>query len=93
MLTLNCYLNDVAAGGATRFYQDAKTRPQLPVEVLSVAPVAGRAVLFRQPPEANILHDGEKLLAGVKYLLRTDVMYRRRRAERAAAGEECVKEN
>ena len=40
-------------------------------------PRAGRACVFRQPPDASYMHDGEELSGGVKYLLRTDVMYRR----------------
>ena len=44
----------------------------------STAPGPGRAVVFRQPPGRYFYHDGEALGSGRKYLLRTDVMYRRR---------------
>ena len=83
MFTVNCYLNDVIDGGATRFF-DSRTDTEASY---SVAPVAGRAVAFRQPPAVKLYHDGERLGSGVKYLLRTDVMYRRRGAsqERVAA--------
>ena len=50
---------------------------------LAVAPEAGLAAVFRQPPEELLYHDGEELRRGVKYLLRTDVMYRKVDAFRA----------
>ena len=37
---------------------------------------AGLALVFRQPPTARLLHDGQRVEEGVKYLLRTDIMYR-----------------
>jgi prolyl 4-hydroxylase len=44
---------------------------------LAVQPEAGLAVVFRHGPGTALLHDGEELGGGVKYLMRTDVMYRR----------------
>lgn len=42
-----------------------------------LVPSAGLACVFRQPPDARLLHAGEPVGAGcVKYLLRTDAMYR-----------------
>lgn len=90
-LTLNVYLNGVDTaqhGGATRFYADCTPAEShalwsQPASVAgaplqhthrigaSVAPRAGRAVVFAH----DMLHDGERLRAGVKYLLRTDVVY------------------
>jgi hypothetical protein len=35
-------------------------------------------LLFRQPPAACYSHDGERVDDGCKYLLRSDVMYRKR---------------
>lgn len=76
MFTVNVYMNSVHPehGGATRFYggSNARTEPRLVVQ-----PEAGLAVLFRQPPEAALLHDGEELAGGEKFLFRSDVMYRR----------------
>jgi len=80
MYTVNVYMRDVppAAGGATRFYPGNGQRRYSPGEpVLSVAPEAGLAVIFRQPPGEQLLHDGEELSDGLKYLFRSDVMYRR----------------
>merc|ERR1712097_100068 len=81
--TLNLYTNTVAEehGGRTRFFAEHERRRQ-PKENgvdLAVRPETGLAVLFQQPPADSLLHDGEELTGGVKYLLRTDVMYRRMR--------------
>lgn len=59
-LTCLVYLNDDFEGGATSFGR------------WSVTPEAGAALLFRH----EIEHAGESVRAGVKYVLRTDVMYR-----------------
>jgi len=73
MFTVNIYLNDVKDGGATRFYfRRARKADQ------EIPPEAGLCLLFRQPPGQHYFHDGEQLASGLKYLLRTDVMYRRR---------------
>ena len=45
--------------------------------VAAVAPEAGHCLLFRQPPGYRLPHDGEEVKGGIKYLLRSDVMYRR----------------
>jgi len=73
MLTVNIYMNGGFEGGATRFYFGDRKEPDY-----QVAPAAGRCLLFRQPPGKAYYHDGEKLGSGVKYLFRTDVMYRKR---------------
>ena len=81
LFTVNAYLNEVVDGGATRFYGEAPKKRKGVVErpvTLAVAPGPGRAVVFRQPPGRYFYHDGEALGSGRKYLLRTDVMYRRR---------------
>ena len=61
-LTFMVYLNDAAQGGATRF---------LDLDV-DVTPATGTALLFQH----RLLHEGAEVTSGVKYVLRTDVMYR-----------------
>lgn len=58
-LTLILYLNDDFQGGQTAFAD------------FRVAAKAGRALFF----EHSYLHEGCEVLAGTKYVLRTDVMY------------------
>ena len=85
MYTVNVYMNDVRAqdGGATRFFR--ARQPALgggsEPPVVSVQPEAGLGVIFRQPPVEELLHDGEELRGGLKYLFRSDVMYRRVRED------------
>jgi len=75
MYTINIYLNtkDVDfTGGYTRFFKHIEDEAHANV----VAPVAGLALVFEHFKSSQI-HDGEILDEGVKYILRTDVMYRR----------------
>ena len=62
LLTLVFYLNDDFTGGATDF-------PELEQ---CIVPKRGRALLFQH----RILHEATAVLAGEKYVLRTDVFYR-----------------
>ncbi len=73
-LTLQLYLDDVPTrvGGNTRFYAD----PRGETAWASVAPSTGTAILF----DHRVWHDGEAVTAGIKHVLRTDVMYRRQAA-------------
>eukprot|EP00756_Hemistasia_phaeocysticola_P035592 Hpha_TRINITY_DN16595_c0_g2::TRINITY_DN16595_c0_g2_i1::g.132686::m.132686 len=79
-------------GGRTRFYLNKKrenrdrqarrkgTGREEPTDEdfdLQLQPEAGTACLFQHGPGQELLHDGERLRGGVKYLLRSDVMYRR----------------
>jgi hypothetical protein len=66
-LTFMVYLNDGFGGGCTKF--DLASLP----DPLVVQPVAGTALVFMH----DRVHTGEEVLSGVKYVLRTDVMYRR----------------
>lgn len=66
-MTLMVYLNDGYEGGRRRFDVADLDQP------LSVAPQAGMGLAFMH----DRLHEGEAVSSGVKYVLRTDVMYRR----------------
>src|SRR5262249_19820113 len=66
-LTFMVYLNDGFAGGETKFYR----RGGAPS--LSVTPRTGMALVFVHAT----LHEGAAVASGRKYVLRTDVMYRR----------------
>jgi prolyl 4-hydroxylase len=63
--TFMVYLNDDFEGGATAFYQS-----RVP---LQVRPERGAALGFYH----RQLHEGQAVVRGRKYVLRTDVMYRR----------------
>jgi hypothetical protein len=72
MFTVNAYMNADFEGGLTRFYNAERDRV-----VGSVKPAIGLCLIFRQPPGARLSHDGEIVTSGIKYLARSDVMYRR----------------
>lgn len=71
MFTVNIYMNAGFEGGNTRFYLADRKEADLVVE-----PKTGSFLLFRQPPEENYYHDVEQLRSGLKYLFRSDLMYR-----------------
>ena len=58
-LSLIIYLNEEFEGGQTDFRE------------FEVSPKTGRAIAF----EHNLLHEGKSILSGVKYAVRTDVMF------------------
>lgn len=62
--TVLVYLNDGFEGGHTVF----AVQPEV-----SIRPKAGMALLFQHP----IVHEGAEVLSGVKYVLRSDLMYRK----------------
>jgi hypothetical protein len=66
-LTFMVYLNDVAKGGQTRFFG-----PGAAVR-FEVRPERGKALVF----EHRLIHEGAEVVDGQKYVLRSDVMYRR----------------
>jgi predicted 2-oxoglutarate/Fe(II)-dependent dioxygenase YbiX len=66
LYTLIVYLNDGFTGGTTDF-----SLPQLD-EPLVIEPERGMVLLFQH----HLRHRGAPVISGVKYALRTDVMYR-----------------
>jgi len=79
-LTFMIYLNGNLNGGATNFISDQQSlfrdneglfRAEKNNVILGVPPKAGQALVFYH----QIMHEGEKLLDGVKYIMRTDIMY------------------
>ncbi|WP_316185299.1 MULTISPECIES: 2OG-Fe(II) oxygenase [unclassified Bradyrhizobium] len=68
--TFMVYLNDDFEGGRTSFCDDTGRMPDGP---LLITPERGMALLFQHP----IMHRGDPVTKGRKYVLRTDVMYRR----------------
>lgn len=77
LLTVNIYLNDLneEERGRTRFYGK---RGGFGKPVCAAGGVSGSAAIFPQTYDENISpwHDGDKLRGGLKYLMRTDVMYK-----------------
>ena len=70
-MTFMIYLNEGMVGGETRFFSDMeqafRQRPYL-----SVQPKRGMALAFIH----SIWHEGAMVQSGLKYVLRTDVMYK-----------------
>ena len=62
LVTFMIYLNEGCEGGATHF----------PVNQRTIEPRAGRALFFQH----HLLHEGCPVESGVKYVLRSDIMYR-----------------
>ncbi len=58
------YLNEDFEGGATTFITDPE---------IAIQPKTGMGLLFQHP----ILHEGSVVTSGVKYVARTDLMYRK----------------
>ncbi|WP_299107495.1 2OG-Fe(II) oxygenase [uncultured Tenacibaculum sp.] len=56
------YLNDDFDGGETEFRK-----------LFTVTPQKGTALVFRH----RLKHEGKEIISGVKYVLRTDIMYKR----------------
>ena len=79
LLTCMTYLNGAEefSGGATRYYVDQDPRAGV---LGAVSPAAGTMVVF----DHDLWHDGEAVIRGVKYVMRTDVMYVREGARELA---------
>lgn len=66
--TMMVYLNEGFKGGGTRF---ADVFSPFHFPDFTVQPVAGKALFFHHP----LSHRGDPVVSGVKYVLRTDVMF------------------
>jgi len=75
--TLHLYLNDSVAsggdvkGGATTFHYDVDISESRRVVV---DPKMGRVLIFQH---AHLMHCGDEVLQGIKYTMRSDLMYER----------------
>ncbi|KAH6840729.1 hypothetical protein B0I37DRAFT_384962 [Chaetomium sp. MPI-CAGE-AT-0009] len=86
IFTIHLYLNDSKAevegaelvGGATTFFSNDEKRR------IDVNPKAGRVLIFQH---RRLLHSGDDVLAGIKYTMRTDIMYELKRREATEATE------
>lgn len=76
-LTFMIYLNDGFVGGETVFNLKRLGAVRDTDPVLRVFPTAGTALVFRH----DVLHTGAMVLDGMKYVIRTDVMYQHKDAE------------
>ncbi|KAF1966634.1 hypothetical protein BU23DRAFT_560050 [Bimuria novae-zelandiae CBS 107.79] len=73
--TLHLYLNDATGqlkGGATTFYDYNMNRK------IDVVPKSGRVLIFQH---RSLLHSGDDVVKGIKYTMRTDIMYTKERKE------------
>jgi predicted 2-oxoglutarate/Fe(II)-dependent dioxygenase YbiX len=61
--TYMVYLNEGFEGGETLFFVEPE---------VVIRPQTGAALIFQHP----IIHEGSEVTAGVKYVVRTDLMYR-----------------
>jgi predicted 2-oxoglutarate/Fe(II)-dependent dioxygenase YbiX len=71
-LTLQLYLDEDFAGGATRFFRGPVDEPGETAAAF-VVPVRGQVVVF----DHRLWHDGEAVFRGTKHVLRTDLLFRR----------------
>jgi hypothetical protein len=62
--TFMVYLNEEFEGGETRFFVEPE---------VVIKPNTGSALFFQHP----IIHEGGEVHSGIKYVLRTDLVYRR----------------
>lgn len=69
-ITFLVYLNDDYEGGATVFSEYKFHDGQRSDEIVTVAPKIGKALLFQH----HLWHEGEEVIRGRKYVMRTDVL-------------------
>ena len=67
------YLNDDFEGGGTAFY--TPSREVGSIDAHTVAPRQGSVLVFPHGEAASLVHEGCFCKRGVKYIIRTDVLY------------------
>eukprot|EP00966_Prymnesium_polylepis_P210135 4866646-Prymnesium_polylepis.1 len=75
MQTVMLYLNEEYEGGHTRFFDDSQAayrEPDPAKVVCTYVPRRGDALIFH----SELMHDGEALRRGQKWILRSEVMYK-----------------
>jgi len=72
-LTLLIYLNDGYVGGDTVFSDYVYADGSVTVDSKRITPQTGLVLVFRH----ELKHEGEELVEGRKYVLRSDVLYKR----------------
>jgi hypothetical protein len=81
--TVLCYLNDASdglQGGETAFYTGDYDDYDVEDSLVVAYPPKQGTVLLHGHGERCLLHEGREVTKGVKYLLRTDVMYSSKRS-------------
>ncbi|KAJ9529515.1 hypothetical protein QJQ45_013868, partial [Haematococcus lacustris] len=75
MVQFLVYLNHGFQGGATTFFTPAPDDPSA-LDAWAVAPLTGNVLCFPHGDTAgSLVHEGSAVTAGVKYVIRTDVLY------------------
>jgi len=72
--TFLIYLNEDFAGGGTSFYSPSAVTDGL-LERRAVRPRTGAALVFPHGATDAALHEGSEVLSGVKYVIRTEVLF------------------
>eukprot|EP01098_Paradermamoeba_levis_P006913 TRINITY_DN2868_c0_g1_i1.p1 TRINITY_DN2868_c0_g1~~TRINITY_DN2868_c0_g1_i1.p1 ORF type:complete len:275 (+),score=68.52 TRINITY_DN2868_c0_g1_i1:67-825(+) len=76
LLTIIVYLTDDFEGGHTTFFLGSKNK-------VKVKPIKGAALVFHHGECAlSPLHEGSNCFNGIKYVLRSDVMYKRKEPQK-----------
>lgn len=81
--TVNIFLNSEFEGGETDFFQGVGSGHTGGGGNTRALPLVGRAAVF----DRGILHCGNRVISGVKYLLRTDLMVPLSGGERAGSSD------
>jgi len=70
LITIQLYLNEVEKGGETTFFMRNAEGVE---ENIAVNPKKGMVILFQH----QVLHSGSPVVSGMKYVIRSDIMYKK----------------